>query len=130
MEVYIGGYAQGKLRYVLQTHSEERFKVLYGEQMGACVWDSEPKERIVVNHFHLWVKKLLAEGKNPEQETALWLEAHEDCIIISDAVGNGIVPMEAEEREYRERLGRIQTNLAQKAERVERILCGIGQRLK
>ena len=53
-----------------------------------------------------------------------------DCIIISDEIGNGIVPMEHEEREYRELTGRLLCELANKADRVERIVCGIGERIK
>ena len=50
--------------------------------------------------------------------------------IICDEVGNGIVPMDAFEREYRERLGRFLIEVAKRADRVERIMCGIGQRIK
>ncbi|MBP6421033.1 MAG: bifunctional adenosylcobinamide kinase/adenosylcobinamide-phosphate guanylyltransferase, partial [Agathobacter sp.] len=42
----------------------------------------------------------------------------------------GIVPLDSFEREYRERLGRLLCEIAAKAERVERIVCGIGQRIK
>ena len=38
--------------------------------------------------------------------------------------------MDAFEREYRERTGRILIRLAQEAEEVERVICGIGQRIK
>ena len=41
-----------------------------------------------------------------------------------------IVPLDSFEREYRERLGRLLCEIAAKAERVERIVCGIGQRIK
>ena len=58
------------------------------------------------------------------------LEAYPGLIFICDEIGNGIVPMDALERDYRERTGRMQIRIAQKAERVERIVCGISQRLK
>lgn len=38
--------------------------------------------------------------------------------------------MDAFEREYRERLGRFLIEVAKRADRVERIMCGIGQRIK
>ena len=59
-----------------------------------------------------------------------YLEKHPDTVIICDEVGNGIVPLDSFEREYRERLGRLLCEIAAKAERVERIVCGIGQRIK
>ena len=59
-----------------------------------------------------------------------YLEKHPDTVIICDEVGNGIVPLDSFEREYRERLGRLLCEIAAKAERVERVVCGIGQRIK
>ena len=60
----------------------------------------------------------------------VYLKEHPDCVIISDEVGNGIVPVDPFEREYRERLGRMLIEIASRAERVERVICGIGQRIK
>ena len=53
-----------------------------------------------------------------------------DCILICDEIGNGIVPMEAEERTYRECTGRILEGLAAQADEVVRVVCGIGQKIK
>ena len=61
---------------------------------------------------------------------ASFLERHPDCIIISDEIGNGIVPLDGFEREYRERTGRMLVELADRAEEVIRVICGIGQRIK
>ena len=43
---------------------------------------------------------------------------------------NGIVPIDSFEREYRERTGRILVKLAEQADEVVRVVCGIGQRIK
>ena len=59
-----------------------------------------------------------------------FVEKYPDCVIISDEIGNGIVSIEAFEREYRERTGRVLVELAKKAEEVERVICGIGQKIK
>ncbi|MDE6740428.1 MAG: bifunctional adenosylcobinamide kinase/adenosylcobinamide-phosphate guanylyltransferase, partial [Lachnospiraceae bacterium] len=45
-------------------------------------------------------------------------------------IGNGIVSVDPAEREYRERMGRILIRLADMAEGVERVICGIGQTIK
>ena len=58
------------------------------------------------------------------------MEKEPDCIIISDEVGNGIVPADAFEREYRERTGRILVELAGRADEVVRVVCGISQKIK
>ncbi|WP_040950377.1 bifunctional adenosylcobinamide kinase/adenosylcobinamide-phosphate guanylyltransferase [Gorillibacterium massiliense] len=127
MELYIGGCAQGKLNYVLKQTgiSEERVVDAATYSDG----DVEDGARIF-NHFHRWVRSQVKAGKDPEDMIARVLSRNPHLIIISDEVGSGIVPMEAEEREYREKLGRILCKLAEKAVKVERILCGIGQKLK
>ena len=69
-------------------------------------------------------------GESPRELFLEFLKEHEDCIVISDEVGNGIVPLDPGEREYREGVGRLLTELAARAEEVERVICGIGQKLK
>ena len=51
-------------------------------------------------------------------------------MIISDEIGNGIVPVDAFERDYRERTGRMLITLASQADEVVRVICGIGQKIK
>ena len=45
--------------------------------------------------------------------------------IVCNELGNGVVPMEAFDRRYRETVGRICCNIAKQAEEVIRIVCGI-----
>lgn len=126
MKLYIGGRAQGKLRYVLEKNGLSPADVLEGETEDE--WS--PESARVWNHYHLWFRRKLEQGENPEDLTGKLLSCREDLILISDEVGNGIVPIEPSEREYRERIGRMLCRLAQRAEEVERILCGIGQKIK
>lgn len=67
---------------------------------------------------------------NPEEEIIAFLSKNPESIIISDEVGNGIVPIDFLEREYRERTGRILVKLANQADEVVRVICGIGQKIK
>ena len=41
----------------------------------------------------------------------------------ADEIGNGIVPLDAFEREYREQTGRAEILLAKKADEVVRVIC-------
>ena len=66
----------------------------------------------------------------PKEPKASFVKKNPDCIIICDEIGNGIVPMDPFERVYRERTGRILISLAENAEEVERIICGIPQKIK
>lgn len=127
MKLVIGGYAQGKLNYVLQKYPVKTDQVWDGVLPGKTA----PKgETVVLNHFHRWVKRRIIDNGCPEKEISDFVDNCPDCVIISDEIGNGIVPAEASEREYRERTGRILVELAKKAEEVERVLCGIGQKIK
>ncbi|BCJ99183.1 bifunctional adenosylcobinamide kinase/adenosylcobinamide-phosphate guanylyltransferase [Anaerocolumna chitinilytica] len=127
MELYIGGCSQGKLNYVLKkTGISEEMVLDAVEITGRNI----KREVLIINHFHLLVKNILKDGRNPEDTIKELSEENPELIIICDEVGNGIVPVEAAEREYRERLGRILCGLAEKAVKVERIICGIGQIIK
>lgn len=133
MRLVIGGYGQGKLEYVLSGYqvSEEMVREGVPEKYESC-GKSIPlgESSLVVNHLHLWVRERLLQGGCPEEELSAFLDRCGNCIVICDEVGNGIVPADAFEREYRERVGRISIMLARRAEGVERVLCGIGQKLK
>ena len=127
MKLVIGGYAQGKLKYVLQQYALSEYRVYDGiippeyEQCGGV---------IIVNHFHQWVRDSLLKKDCPEREVLALLEHYDRCVIISDEIGNGIVPVDPFEREYRERAGKILITIAERADEVERVICGIGQKIK
>lgn len=153
MELYIGGFAQGKLEYVQNKKAEEAISIAmvidcaqsdYQKTLQSI--DNKIKNEnadvnnianvndiVIINHLHLWVKDLLLEGieEAAVQSTILsWVATHPNTILICDELGNGIVPLEKMERIWREQTGRLMIELAKQAERVERILCGLGQRLK
>lgn len=134
MKLVIGGRAQGKLNYVLQHMTDENYQIYDGVfPDGEELFNrSNRNEIFIVNHFHKWVNKELKENRNPEEKLKAFLERATDinCVIISDEIGNGIVPVDAFEREYRERTGRMLIKLAEQADEVVRVLCGIGQTIK
>lgn len=51
-------------------------------------------------------------------------------VVIATEVGGGVVPIDAGERAAREAAGRLSCLLAQKAERVVRVFCGLPMVLK
>ena len=132
MKLVIGGYSQGKLNYVLQEKGAENCLVLDAE-LPDTEQIKEAASRgktIVIDHFHLWVREHLLQGKDPENEVEDFLRRAPEIIVISDEIGGGIVPAGAFEREYRERTGRMLVRLAKEADEVVRVLCGIGQRIR
>ncbi|MBR5066202.1 MAG: bifunctional adenosylcobinamide kinase/adenosylcobinamide-phosphate guanylyltransferase [Lachnospiraceae bacterium] len=129
MKLIIGGYAQGKLNYAVT-----KYNVAEDHVFESVLPTSEELEKltgtIVVTSLHKWIRKRIKEGGRPEEEISSFVKKNPDCIIICDEIGNGIVPMDPFERVYRERTGRIQVKLANDAEEVERVVCGIAQKIK
>lgn len=132
MNLIIGGYAQGKLTYAL-TKGEAAVidETSYGE---FCVETIQSGRRLIVNHLHLICKSMLAEGREPQQwVNSLIAACREQGIsltFIADELGNGIVPMERSDREYRESVGRLLCQIAAVADSVERVICQLPQKLK
>ena len=131
MILVIGGFAQGKLHYVKQRY----VRCEDGREVAVLDGTLElPAEtgalQVIVNHLHHYIREQLRQGTDPEVMIENFCKEHPDCILICDEIGNGIVPMEAEERTYRERTGRILEQLAAQADEVVRVVCGIGQKIK
>ena len=112
MILIIGGAGQGKLDYVLQ-------KTGYGPAQVART-PEEARTRPVFAGLEDW----------PELDEAALLEANPDVILICDEVGCGVVPVEPAQRTRREAVGRLCCRRAARAERVERIFCGLPMVLK
>ncbi len=130
MELYIGGYAQGKLGYVMSQHNSAKVFDNIEDFMNAGA--SLDGGRIL-NGLHLIIKRLLDGGCNAEELERKIMQLAEDApnaIIICNEIGCGIVPLDKADRLYRELTGRILVKLASKAEKVVRITCGIPQRIK
>lgn len=160
MELVIGGYAQGKLDYVKNLYygtelliiSEENFHqfmtvmeesdrpnqvgadasgVVSGNDSGTNGCRDKPLP--VWNNLNECVKSMLQSGMAPDDVKSAVIrtvEAHGNMVVISDEIGSGIVPMDEAERFFREFTGRLQCLLAEKADVVVRVICGIGQRIK
>lgn len=109
MRLIIGGRHQGKLNYVLS--------------LGYTMEDvatSLPTDKPILYGLQALTRE------NPN----LSISDIPDCIVICDELGCGVVPLDAEDRAWRERTGRLCCQLAQKAAQVERIFCGLPMRLK
>ena len=123
IRLLIGGIAQGKTTYALTAYGRETPR-----------WED----------FAAWFRERLQNGGSPEEECEAFLSggapppkaclAGEDkeqpLLILADEIGSGIVPMAKEERAYRERYGHYLCRLAEEAQSVERLLCGLAQKLK
>lgn len=127
MELFIGGMFAGKLEIVKELHKDyfiyqdESFEALFK------IIDNKP-DGIIINNFHLIIRKMIFEGISKEEiksQVELIINSNIPLAIISDEIGNGIVPIEKKERIYRELVGRLLIEIATNSQKVGRITCGI-----
>ena len=76
------------------------------------------------------VQQLAAGCKDNAELETLARELAEYDIVIATEVGGGVVPMDAEERAGREAAGRLACLLAERADCVVQMFCGIPTVLK
>lgn len=156
MDLYLGGCAQGKLRYVLQKYRDQKAEIADGNaeicrETDRPALEDRSDSCLIWNHFHIYVRSML-QSRLPKNLSDLSLREQEDweeafldlcwgrildlegtcrkLLVISDLAGNGIVPLDSGDRIYRDMLGRLQVRLAARADHVELITAGLGQVLK
>ena len=109
MKLYIGGAYQGQEELARQENPN-------GE---------------IFERFHENIReKVQKEGQETLAFAEMFCREHPEAVIVSDEVGSGVVPMAAEDRTFRETVGRVLCVIARNAEQVTRCICGIGVRIK
>ena len=126
MQLISGGAYQGKLDYALALTGRKESDVADGMVCSM----QELLEKPLVNHFHLWIDRMLKEEQEVTTLVDQIMEHNPGIVIIVDELGCGIVPMDPYARKYRELTGRICCRLAKEAEEVHRVICGIGTVIK
>lgn len=104
MILLIGGSYQGKTEYARENFKEKR----------------------ILNRFHMIIKEMLENGSKIDLSKIL--ENYD--VVISDEIGNGIVPLDKFERIWREETGRALCDIAKASDEVYRIYAGISVRIK
>ena len=116
MTLVIGGVGQGKLAWALQ------YTGLAADAVSPDIGDRPA----ILSHLETWLK----EEEHPMPALEAYLRATPEAVILCDEVGCGVVPMDRAQRDWRERVGRTCCALAQRADRVVRLYCGIPTLLK
>ena len=146
MRLVIGGSWQGKREYVKKKYGLEdgeicqvepgEFPVGLLSAEGLHNFENGTELRCI-SGLHHYVRQLMAEEQTAEEQAVCILERlralirrRPALILICDEVGDGIVPAERAERDYRECVGRVLCGLAGEAESVERVYCGIARTIK
>ena len=124
MRLIIGGAYQGKLEFASKYNITKDDVIDYSKD------DVDKFDKHCLYHFELWVKKMIELGRDPLK----YLDDNEyqfvDKVIIVEDIFCGLVPVDGDLRDYRESLGRVVQKIAKNAISVERVVAGLGQRIK
>lgn len=132
MTLIIGGAFQGKLNYALENFDIQKNDVSDMEFVSIEKID-EIFEKKCINSFHLLIRKLIYEkdiDKDIENIILNKLQKSKVEIIISNEVGNGIIPMEEKELLFREATGHTLCKIAELSNKVIKIDLGIAREIK
>ena len=116
MELVIGGAFQGKLTWALAQ---------YGLRMDD-VCDLAVSEPVSGARCYCHLEAL----SRREADMTRYLPLFENAVVVCREVSGGIVPMDGEERAWRERHGTLMQAMAQQAHHVTRVFCGLAEVLK
>lgn len=152
MKLVIGGAYQGKFSY-----AKKQYRLADGWVDGRdcpmeAIWSCRG-----INQFHEYIKRMLPAAKGEAGETAgcadaamsytlntehlteleqqatefakILKEKNPELVLVSTELGCGVVPVDKQDRLWREAVGRICTCIAAEADEVVRVVCGIGVRL-
>ena len=124
MELIIGGAYQGKLDYAKEKlnvtgHYECTIESGNIDFSCGCVCGLEK-----------FALACLRAGKSPVESMKACEDMWKNCVLISNDISQGVVPIDAEMRAWREETGRMLNYLAGKADHVHRVFLGIGQVIK
>ena len=145
MVLIIGGMCQGKHDFCSREFPEARIVEHYEDRIRSELKDGKDP----VSEAGKWLETEIKAGSgemimtsaNPGNQVCVSPESAGDenhsvndkcreLVIIMNEVGSGVVPMEREERIWREAVGRVSCLFAAKADSVFRLIAGIPQKLK
>lgn len=124
MKMIIGGAFQGKSHLAEAKYPEIQW--VKGTEAGL----EEIMKAEGVIGFHEFIRTEMKKGNDVSRLAEMLIERNPNVVLVSDEVGYGVVPLDAFDREYREKVGRICTKLAAYSSSVIRVVCGIGTVIK
>ena len=125
MILIFGGSYQGKLEFAKETFGVTENDVF------TCTVDSEIdwSKKVLYNLDQAFLRHV-KEGKESRDVLKDNLGQLKDKILIVNDISQGIVPMERENRDWREMTGRAMLYISKEADEVYRVFCGLGSKIK
>lgn len=124
MDLIIGGAYQGKTAYAMEKYG------FGAEDFFVCEGASIDFAKPCVAHLERFVLACVREGKDCIAYLRDNAELWKGTIFLCGDLSCGVVPMEKENRLWRNETGRLCRYLSDNAASVVRIFCGLEQRLK
>jgi len=103
---------------------------------GAIAKTASPESIVLVDCLTLWVTNLMMAECDAEAEcdgiveVLSDIESGRNVVLVSNEVGQGIVPMEKMARDFRDHAGRLHQDIAAIANNVWLVTAGLPQKLK
>ena len=125
MILIFGGSYQGKLEFAKETFGVTENDVF------TCTVDSEIdwSKKVLYNLDQSFLRHV-REDKESREVLKDHLDQLKDKILIVNDISQGIVPMERENRDWREMTGRAMLYISKEADEVYRVFCGLGSKIK
>ncbi|PWW20064.1 adenosylcobinamide kinase /adenosylcobinamide-phosphate guanylyltransferase [Cytobacillus oceanisediminis] len=142
MHFVTGGAFNGKSRWVRNFYQLENVPCQWvSAYKGETVTDSHKNGLVVMEGIEVWIRDWLKESGDNEVRTRWqnhlreWLDwekedIHREIILIGTDITKGIVPMEAEDRKWRDITGWAYQDTAVLSDRVDLIWYGISRKIK
>lgn len=144
MKLITGGAWQGQDVFARELYQKETGNTMPQIVDGANTSVLEWKTADIVENVHLWIARLLRENDKKGEKKAAPAEMQAQITqMIADTLrenpkvyftvqelGCGVVPIDPFDRNWREMTGRVCCKIAEQAEEVYRMTCGIGVAIK
>ncbi|MBQ5315965.1 MAG: bifunctional adenosylcobinamide kinase/adenosylcobinamide-phosphate guanylyltransferase [Oscillospiraceae bacterium] len=123
MKLITGGTAQGKSGFAKTLCRN----VINGADADISAY---PAGYDCIDDCHILIKRLIEAGIDHEGYFTGLMKAYPDMVFVMAEIGCGILPLDKDERRYREAVGRTGCLIAENSDEVYRLICGIAQRIK
>jgi len=121
MNLLVGGAFQGKREAAMELSNLKENELIDG---ALCTFESVYTAR-GIDHFHEYIKRMLKEDRMTDGFIQELYKKNPDVVLISTELGYGVVPIEAFDRMYRERTGRLLCEAAKLSQAVYRVVAGL-----
>ena len=126
MIMITGGAFSGKKDYVKERFGFSDEEILNGEN---CSLEAVFSAKCIAD-YQLIVKRLLEENADVQTFTERLCKENPNAVVIINEIGAGIIPLEKNDRIWREETGRSGCLIARNSSEVIRLACGIPTTIK